>query len=235
MNLILTAFLTAGKDGQTGKNWEANIDLLNPLVNSFLKHRKQDEYLVVLNDCFDGDPLNEPAVEFIHTPPQTYVTSNRHRWTLFKEYLEQNMADNVFCVDCRDVEIFKYPFSNLQNLITGSEKNARVNSTWMRQVQQPFVKLPDYQPIIEQNKRHVLLNCGIIGGPYIRVLEYLNYICKYQTECNPPNNKSIDMAIHNYTIFKHFHGRFDFGSHINTDFRANEKEFNNKKALFRHK
>lgn len=235
MNLILTAYLNSGKDGQTGKNWDANEDVIITLINSFYKTRTSDDFMVIYTDCFENKALQN-GVEWIKIEKRSDITANRYRWEIFLEALQLSIPKNIFCVDVRDVEIFKNPFYQIKNnLITGYEKNSKVSSTWMRQSQQPFITLPDYEQIIEKNKRHTLLNCGIIGGPYIHVLEYLNYICKYQNECNSPNNKSIDMAIHNYTIFKHFIGRFEFGNHVNTDFKANERQFNNKHSLFKHK
>jgi hypothetical protein len=231
MNIILTAYLTSGKDGH--KEWEpyrddrreANIKDLEPLLNSCKGLR-----LAIFHDCFKTELPN-----FIEVPKQNQISSNAYRWHLFNTYLKKYNYNHIFLVDSTDVECYNSPFgSDLGNYLwIGDEKHATVDSPWMKAHQAPYVTMPDYNQIIIENRKHRLLNCGIVGGKREVVLEYLELVTKYQSECNLPDNISVDMAVHNYVIFKHFKGRYKHGVQVNTVFRKNEKP--NGVSWWRHK
>lgn len=243
MNLILTAYLTSGKDGHKGwepkrnDHREKNVRELEPLLMS-LYHKNIKA--ICLHDCFT-DPeteiiFNEWWNPFVKCRRQTAISSNAYRWLEFLVVLRGSPeAEYTFLVDSTDVECYINPFnSNLGDFLwTGDEKHSRVDNPWMKTHQQPYVTMSDYQEIIYENRKHRLLNCGIIGGKREIVLEYLELMVKYQSECNLPDNISVDMAVHNYILFKHFKNRFKHGEQVNTVFRKNEKP--NGISWFRHK
>lgn len=229
MNLILTAYLTSGKCGhkswqpKRSDHWRVDINDVYPLINS-VSGKNIELYL--LHDCFTVDQAIQFPFGILEVPMQNKVSSNSFRWEVFLDTVKFNQATNhIFLVDSTDVECYINPFdSDLGDFLwTGDEKHARVSSPWMKKYQEPYVKMPDYQDIINENRKHWLLNCGIVGGKREIVLEYLEYITKYQSECNLPDNISVDMAIHNYVIFKHFKDRYKHGVQVNTVFRKNEK------------
>jgi hypothetical protein len=109
----------------------------------------------------------------------------------------------------------------------------KVDNGWMRTNQEPRLKtLLDYRKVISVNRMNVLPNCGITGGAYNIVMEYLNYRVELQEKHTKGLLKSTDMAIFNYIVWKYFKGRITTGLKVNTRFKKNEY---NKVSLFKHK
>ena len=246
MNAI-TAYLIGGKDAH--KNWEpsrpenrhGNKDLIAPLIYSCYE---KDIPIIIINDCFDvksltGQNSEELPIDFwLKVEPDNKISANARRWKLFLTQVKiwQNPGNySIFLLDSTDVECYIKPDENIIGdfLWTGDERLNTVGSTWMKKHQEPYITMSDYKEVLAPYRNHTLLNCGIIGGKREIVLEYLEYVVKYQSECNLPDNISVDMAVHNYVLFKHFKGRFKHGVQVNTVFWKNEKP--NGVSWFRHK
>jgi len=234
--IIFTAYFTTLSDGH--RLWEPERDktrkpdrgLLYPLIDSVSKFSIP---LLIASDCFSDEDTQAYAIENLR--PQFTVSGNAYRWYVFREYCRKTDFSHVFLVDSTDVECYINPFkTDLGDFLwAGDEKHATVDSPWMKTHQAPYVTMPDYNQIIIENRKHRLLNCGIVGGKREVVLEYLELVTKYQSECNLPDNISVDMAVHNYVIFKHFKDRYKHGVQVNTVFRKNEKP--NGVSWWRHK
>jgi len=140
----------------------------------------------------------------------------------------------VWMVDSTDVEVLRNPFMsvNPNRLYVGNEFNMKVDNTWMRRTQEPLFKINDYRQIISANAREVLPNCGIVGGGYDIVMEYLKLRVQYHSAHTVGILKSTDMSIFNYIIWKHFKGRTTSGVKVNTRFKQNER---NNISFFKHK
>lgn len=225
--ILLAAYFNSVNDPQRGGKWGADIKQLDVLVKSCERNGVDFR---IFHDCLDTADKR-----FIKVEPQTEYAPNVWRWFVFQEWLESNQVDNVFMVDSTDVEVLRNPFMSLNpdKLYVGDEYAMRVDNHWMRKNQEPYLKsLVDYRRTIAANGRNVLLNCGITGGSYKIVMEYL----KHRTELHAKHTKGVlkstDMAIFNYIVCKYFKGRITNGLKVNTRFKKFEY---NKVSMFKHK
>ena len=225
--IVLAAYLNSVNDPQRGEKWKADIDPLKKLIESC--ERNGVDYRI-FHDCLDVDNENLIKVE-----RQTEYAPNVYRWFLFKNWLDNNKVDNVFMVDSTDVEVLRNPFLSINpdKLYVGDEYAMRVDNGWMRNNQELHLKtLTDYRKVISTNSRNILPNCGITGGAYDIVMEYLNYRVELQEKHTKGLLHSTDMAIFNYIVWKYFKNRITTGLKVNTKFKKYEY---NKVSLFKHK
>ena len=225
--VLLAAYFNSVDDPQRGEKWEPDPTQLDTLVQSC--ERNGVDYRI-FHDCIETDNPN-----FVKVEPQSDHAPNVWRWFVFKEWLESNTVDNVFMVDSTDVEVLRNPFMSINpdKLYVGDEYAMRTDNQWMRVNQECHLStLPNYRRTIAANGRNVLLNCGITGGSYKIVMEYL----KHRTELHAKHTKGVlkstDMAIFNYLVCKYFKGRITNGLKVNTRFKKFEY---NKVSMFKHK
>lgn len=226
--IILASYFNSVPDGQRGNHWSANKNALLPLIQSCERNGCK---LVIFHDCLkvkDDGMFVKIKVKNVYSP-------NVYRWIVYHAYLEDNPYDNVFMVDSTDVEVLRNPFQtiNPNRLYVGDEYNMKVDNRWMAKSQEPLLgKVPNYRKVIEENGQETLPNCGIVGGTYHMVMEYLKYRVKYHEEYTRGITQSTDMAVFNYIVWKHFKGRITNGLKVNTRFKMNEY---NKVSMFKHK
>lgn len=162
---------------------------------------------------------------------------NVYKFLDIRKFLLDNIFDNVFITDVSDVTFKKNPFELIiekDKIYVGSEQNEdgrfRItkNSKWAKRV---FSRL--YKNYSFWNKP--LLNCGIVGGSYETVLDFLN---KFKLECD--NNKFDDnkfnihdMTITNYLVYKYFNDRYTTGLPLHSVFK--KYDINNPQAYIIHK
>lgn len=225
--IILASYFNSVDDPQRGIRWKADIEPLCALIESCEANNLDYR---IFHDCLDIEGKN-----FVKVKPQSEYAPSVFRWFVYNEWLSKNKVDNVFMVDSTDVEVLKNPFLSLNpnKLYVGNEYNNRVNNSWMRKNQEIHLKsLSDYRSIISQNAREILLNCGIVGGSYEIVMEYIGYRVYLHELHTKDLLKSTDMAIFNYLIWKYFKGRTTSGVKVNTRFKVNEY---NEVSFFKHK
>lgn len=225
--VVLAAYFNSSPDPQRGVTWDDAGTDLDLLVASC---KRVGVPLKIFHDCIDR-PDDDV---FIRVPRQEHYSPNVYRWIVYRAYLEDNPVDNVFMVDSTDVEVLRNPFLSLNpnRLYVGDEYNMRVDNVWMRRNQEPLFRIPDYRRVIGGNGGQTLVNCGIVGGAYKISMEYLEHRVRYHEKYTHGVLKSTDMAIFNYTIWKHFKDRITHGLKVNTRFKMNE---HNKVSFFRHK
>lgn len=226
--IILASYFNSLPDPQRGITWDSSGSQLDMLIKSC---ESAGIPVKVFHDCID----REDDDIFIRVPTQDHYSPNAYRWMVYRLYLEDNPVSNVFMVDSTDVEVLRNPFLSINpnRIYVGDEYNMRVENHWMQKHQEPLLsKIPDYRQVISANGNEILPNCGIAGGAYDIVMEYLNYRVKYHEEYTHGITKSTDMAVFNYILWKHFKERMTSGIKVNTRFKANEY---NKVSFFKHK
>lgn len=225
--VLLAAYFNSNPDPQRDITWDANIEKLMPLIESCKRYNVDYR---IFHDCLSNNGKN-----FIKVEANKVYSPNVFRWFVYNDWLLKNKADNVFMVDSTDVEVLRNPFLSLNpnKLYVGNEYNMRVNNSWMRKNQEPHLKtLSDYRSTISANARNILLNCGIVGGNFEMVMEYLGHRVQLHENHTKGLLKSTDMAIFNYLVFKHFKGRTTTGLKVNTRFKMEEY---NEVSFFKHK
>lgn len=227
--VLLSAYFNSNPDPQRGEHWPGSVEELSPLVDSCKKNGVES---VVFHDCLEA---GTEGVGFVSIPKQHDQAPNVHRWSVYYDWLKQNPTDQVFMVDSTDVEVLRNPFQalNPNKLYTGDEFNMVVDNFWMRKNQEPHLaSLKDYRSTIRKMGRETLPNCGIVGGSYEIVMEYLGHRVAIHNEHTKGCLSSTDMAVHNYILCKHFTGRVTHGVKVNTRFKRYEY---NEISFFKHK
>lgn len=225
-NILLTCYFTNVKDTQRNEQWNCNIKDLEPLINSIDGKIK----LVVLHDCF-GDVSDYKNVQFIKV--DTFANPYFQRWISYYQYVRsnENIIDNIFCVDATDVEVLNIPEWNSvgDNLYCGDE-NDSLSCTWM------VGSHPDkvIQDFIKDNTTKQLLNAGIVGGKSYLIKEFCKEINNYYSgslERKVDLSKG-DMGAFNYVARTYFGDKIINGGQVCTRFKSNEK---NGYSWFKHK
>lgn len=231
---VLTAYFASVPDPQRGTLWDNTIKPCEPLLVSL---RKKAQYYVLFHDGINLLKYSSgKSRDYIKVERPQKHPPNVHRWFIFYQWLLKNpQIEWIWMVDSTDVEMLKNPFTQMQEgvLYVGSEAGQIVENKWMQSRQEPWFRAADYRAIIAANGDRMLINCGLIGGHRGVVMEYLQYVTKYHTMYSVSDAHSTDMACANYTIWKHFKSRFDYGVHVNTLFKG--YEIDNKLAWWKHK
>ena len=236
-NLVITTFFTGIPDPQRpGEKWEYKRETIQPLISSIEKHQQQ---LHILHDgCI------APA-EFIGNPNvythivTSHITPYFQRWISIRDFLIDNRdwINKVFCVDATDVEMLKNPFSEMEygKIYTGDEP-AKVNCPWMVN-HHPNPTLQQWMKGQAVNLQ--LLNAGLLGGEVNLIIEFLTHLIDFYHQCQVekhyrriPDTGMTDMAAFNYIARTKFGNRISHGKHVNTTFKANER---NETSWWKHK
>lgn len=231
-NIFLTCYLNTVEDTQSGRKWEANIELLMPLINS-LKNTK----LVVLTDCLDEK--NTDKVEFVKV--SVSINPYFQRWILYQNYLTEKGDDigNVFCIDGTDVEVLNEPdWESLGDYLYIGDEPKPISSdanTWLEDNH----KSPLIADFISRNRKLQMLNAGIIGGSRDNVLLFARTLLDKWVSMvneafhnNVPDAGTTDMGLFNFVARTFFPGIIKTGRYICTTFKANER---NDYTWFKHK
>lgn len=235
-NIVITTYLSTIADPQ-GRTFDPHINHLADMI--FSVEQKAEMTPVVIHDCFEENNGMLPVMVFVKPTHNPYF----QRWISIREYLIAN-RDNigkVFCVDATDVEMLKDPFPHMEvgKLYTGDEP-VPLNCPWIVN----HHKHNKLQEMCKTIGDRTLLNAGLLGGDVETVIEFLTYLVDFyfiaKTDMHyHPNNRQAydpgmtDMATFNYIAYSKFGDRLSHGQHVNTRFKAFEKE--NKTAWFRHK
>lgn len=223
--IILTSYFTGVVDPQRGEKWEADVTQVGKLADSC---KANDCKLVVINDCFKSEELQEIGVI-----PHYYATKHGNpyfnRWIAYREYLSSNPVDNVFMTDCNDVEVLRNPFKIIQpNKLYVGWENSTIGCQWMLN----HHKSNFMQTFIKCNMKTPLLNAGVIGGRYDIVMEFLDRICDMYGILPEKDHDKTDMPLFNWVLYSHFNGRFETGLKVTTEFKSFKS---NGTSLFKHK
>lgn len=228
-DLLLTSYFTKVNDPQRSRRWDANVNDIVPLMYSWTPFAPPTK-MVVLHDCFEDDTF---AMPLVHTAINPYF----QRWVSYREYLIKNRDSigKVFCVDATDVEMLQNPFPHMNGqLYTGDEPD-KVNSVWL----QNHHKHPLLRAFMSKWANKPLLNAGLLGGDIDLVIEFCGKMIDFYAQAEEdakikkwPNAGMTDMATFNYVAYTVFGKILSHGPHVNTVFKANER---NSTSWFKHK
>lgn len=238
-NIIIGIYYNSKIDKQRNAFVKKNsFSYIKPWYDSI---KNLDMYGVLLHDnSCDKDFINQYKSDnfnFVYRGDYQYnYLINVYKFLDIRNFLINNVFDNILITDVSDVIFKKNPFSifTKNNIYVGSEQNKNgsfritKNSKWAKRV---FSRLYKNYPF--WNKP--LLNCGIVGGSYETVLDFLN---KFKLECD--NNKfddnkfnTHDMTITNYLVYKYFNDRYTTGLPLHSVFK--KYDINNPQAYIIHK
>lgn len=223
---------TKSNDYEYIKPWYESIHNLN--LKGILFHDKSCDVNFI-------DKYQSENVKFYENKNEELknISFYLHRFLTFKYFLSNNIFDNVFMTDVSDVTFKKNPFDLIEKnkIIIGCEQYKNGNKiitkdlNWAKKM---FPKLYESYPYWDG----VFLNCGIVGGTYSVVFEFLEI---YERECFSllKNKKQTmskfnhDMTVCNMLVHKYFSDRYVTGMPIHTIFKKYDIE--NDVAFIVHK
>lgn len=230
---VVSHLLTKTVDPQRGVAMKADSSLLSSLVESL-----RGENLVVLHD--ELEDVSTSAVRFERVErsiSNPYFDRHLHSYQWLRDHPEVRY---VWCVDGTDVEMLKPPWDHMEpdTLYLGSEPNL-VGIEWMIKSHGSYF----VNKFIRENPSLQLLNAGLIGGSREIVMSFLHDLiaCYHDVETRVflgAESKSVtvgDMGALNYVAYTKYADRLEWGSHINTVFKAYEKPTGDVIPTWRHK
>jgi hypothetical protein len=154
-NAVIASYFTYRQDPQRKLIWSNDIEAVMPLMRSVQHFGVHCE---ILHDCFRDAPEN-----FTLTTGDPALSPNDFRWTAQLEWIERNNPERVFMVDSTDVIMLHNPFGEIKpgKLYCGYEYGNNMMNQWMLTNQGRFLRLPDWQRVMQSNAKHPLLNCGV--------------------------------------------------------------------------
>lgn len=235
---FLSTYFTSLVDPQRGAKWPYDPLVLHEYLQSIPINYdfKHDCKIVILNDHHDSDPaLDTTLLEWVKV--QVSINPYFQRWITYYEYLIRNMykISWVFMTDCTDVELINMPYPEPGKIYVGSEPGMIAQSQWITF----HHKHPDLQRFYQSHGRKQIVNAGIIGGyledilPFVRaMIDTYSRMAHDQQVKRSHGPGMTDMGIFNYVAYTMFPNKISRGPHVNTTFKANER---NNISWFKHK
>lgn len=240
--LFLSALLTEQPDPQRpGHKWEMNQAITNDYIDSVfhINGLVGDNIILYDGTKLDGLDALYRTSKWIHTASS--INPYFQRWISYYEYLIKHREEIswVFMTDCTDVELLKMPEPERGKIYVGDEPGSIKNgpgATWL----QFHHKHPILQRFYQHCGGHQMVNAGILGGYIDEVLPFIRAIIDTYTQMmhestrNPkiPGPGMTDMGVFNYVAISLFGDKISHGKHVNTTFKANER---NEISWFKHK
>lgn len=229
---VVTCLLTAQPDPQRNRPMAADPKLLEEWRGSLPKGA---EPVVLHTDLPDIDGVQMVKVK-------QNVNVYFERWIGFYRYLRDHPEiGRVWLTDGTDVVNLRDPFPEMEEgvLYVGSEAKT-LRDEWMLG-HHPDKTLQDF---MRANLNLPLLNAGLIGGPRDLVMRFCHAMSKmwfddhidwiYGWETKRLNDQVAgDMGAFNYVARTQFADVIEYGPHVNTVFKLEEK--NNTTAWWKHR
>jgi hypothetical protein len=182
-------------------------------------------------------------IQFVKIDYDPKFNPNVYRYFVYNEFLKTNSEciKNVFVTDISDVVMINNPFeepffnANPDFIFCGDELK-KLNNEWMKSHSEHLRnKIENYADNEEDFKHETLLNCGIIGGNFKVMQEFIKKLANIHKTYNFDNKTSYtgDMGAFNFLIRTQFNDRVLHGFPINTEFKFYQNE--RKDCWFRHK
>lgn len=230
-NTIITTLFTGVADTQRGTTWKPDPTLLRSWADSITDVSPDTRKVVLHNEEFTFD-----AAELVQVP--CHVPIYFQRWLSIWQWLRDHPETRwVWCTDGTDVEMLKEPWEHMQDdvLYVGSE-NQVVGCRWMVDNH----KAAGLQEFFGDNPARPLLNAGLVGGSRETVMEFLHCMIReyFDHEARLFHEKDAeslgvgDMGVFNFVAWTRFVDRLSFGPHVNTVFKADER---NDHSWWKHK
>lgn len=180
---------------------------------------------------------------FIRSEPNHSFNPNVFRYFLYLNFLKNagNQITDLFLTDISDVILICNPFEetyyskNLDAIFCGDEPKS-LEDNWMKDHSAHLrSQIFDFEMFEAKFADDPLLNCGIIGGNILLMMDFLNQLCSIHRQFNQNNTSPYtgDMGAFNYLIRTKFQDQVLHGFPINTVFKENQSS--RQDCWFRHK
>jgi hypothetical protein len=162
---------------------------------------------------------------------KTPWTAAEERARIYRDWLESNPCDYALTTDLFDVEFYVDPFCIMRVkddkslLYVGSEPTRIGKSAWMKRRM-----LETYGEVT--NESEYILNPGIVGGNYTRMITFLDQWLDEMTKVIVPTLPPHDICAFNRLLHRGTIPYFT-GFPLHTIFRLNEPKESG--AMIRHK
>ena len=221
-DVVMAHILTSQPDPQRGAYWESSINVAGNLVKSV--REKSDAHIVIFTDFMNGVI---DGVEYVQYPKG--CSPLFYKWFITYNYLRTHKPfRNVFIVDSNDVEMLNNPFPYIKEntLYVGTDAPFfNMDYNWMRSHSGDGV-VNDFIC----NSRHLMLNSGIVGGSYKMVMHFIRLFIFWYVKLRR-NVGERNMPLFNYIIREKWKYGLDFGPHVTTEFKKEERT----NAWWKHK
>lgn len=235
--LFLTAYFTTLPDPQRpGHKWVFDRTVTDDYIDSIYKVNKLNGETVVLYDGNKLEGMNALYRTSKWINVETSINPYFQRWVSYYEYLIKHRDEItwVFMTDCTDVELLKVPEPEPGKIYVGDEPG-KINNAWLT----THHKHPVLQKFFQTYRNSQMVNAGILGGYIDDVLPFVRAIIdtyvkmahdeRFKRTAGPG---MTDMGVFNYVAYTQFANKISHGQHVNTVFKANER---NDISWFKHK
>lgn len=202
------------------KDWAQSI--VNLGLNAIVFHNNFSEQTC---KTFQNEHLS-----FIRVTHNPQFNPNVYRYMVYLDFLKKNanQIESFFITDIADVVLLKNPFvqelylQNMHSIFCGDEPKVLANEWMAAHSTHLRSKIEDFAQYEAQFKAATLLNCGIVGGNFSVMQQFLEKLCFVHQNYNVNNPSAFtgDMGAFNYVIRKYFNDVVLHGSPINTEFKT---------------
>lgn len=227
---LSTYFTTLGDPQREGKAWEYDYKTIEPFLLSIAFKAPSEIMAVILSDTQEEKLAHRTYFKRVPVSGNPYF----QRWMSYYSHLirHRDKISWVFMTDCTDVELLKMPEPKQGVIYVGDEPGQIVKNQWITY----HHKHPRLQRFYKYYGGNQIVNAGILGGyvedvlPFIRAIidEYTQMKHDEATQRLPgnmacPGPGMTDMAVFNYVAYMRFKDKISHGQHVNTTFKANER------------
>lgn len=224
MNYIVSTYLTSAVDAQRGETKTSNDESYIQKWYDSLVHLNLNG--VLLHDGLSQEFQSKfPRITFKQVDPVPQgMQLYDYRWLLYYEFVLNNPCEAVFFTDVSDVKVVRDPFYEFEEgeLYCGDETEKFSECVWIRNAlgNPAFANLSGFDELLSSD--NVVLNCGIFGGSYAPVIQFLEYIVRLIEYLRfRPQDKTVDMPLFNYVAYRYFYPIHGFP--VNSVFKAYEE------------
>lgn len=182
-------------------------------------------------------------IHFIRVPYSIEFNPNVYRYFIYQQFLAgtPHEIENLFITDISDVVAvqnpFIHPFFNKNpNAIFCGDEPKLLDNEWMKEHSEHLRStIRDFAWYEDNFRAATLLNCGIIGGSYNVMFDFINRLVSIHKNHNQNNHTAYtgDMGAFNYLVRTQFNDRVFHGPPVNTVFKEYQSDRND--CWFRHK
>jgi hypothetical protein len=244
---VLSIYLTGAKLRYAGFPAKANIDSLSAWAYSLTD---KDMTGIIFHNCFTDEEIesfSDFPVKFIKVDPPKDFMSGLYRYELYADFIKRfgRYIDTVWCTDSTDLTVLKNPakekpvteFINIALPLDRSKtyigcEPSTCGCDWMLANTKDYPQYFKWLMADPSHQNNTLLNAGLVGGALEAMASFINRMAEECIKLYAVGDVQ-DMAIINYLAYIEFKDRVSFGPHVNTVFKAFEKD--NKVAWFKHK
>lgn len=199
-NVILTCWFNKKRDPQRRFHQPADFEKIKIMCES---SNSCGIKVIVFHDCFEKKTIEKYSsslLEFVR-PRENILSSplstNDFRFLVYCDYLQEHFFDNVFLLDASDIIVKKNPFKFVEKnkIYTGRATRDRTDQIkWM--LDKFHFLYVDYP-----YSTRLLLNAGIMGGAYDKILTILQAMKQEFLRPRCYNKNNNNMLVFNKIIY----------------------------------